>query len=1699
MQILFLQKELFNHLICFVLKKINFLCKIYVLLIVLMHSNKLCAEVNTFISNEDSNFNNNVEIRSKADEELPIVQNLEATVAFNKVTLNWRKLDEYEKYRTGFEDEIWPPANWSIKTSRSIDGELNNPGSNTWFDCDDMDFGDYGYKYIKEGDYSAAIKYFSRGFNWLISPELQINNGDELRFWLYYTNRSSEGGNHTNFRVMIKENNTWNQELFYSEESNSNHFNDEIIVDLQKYSGKNIQIAFVYEYTGGYSLAIDNVRLYATRYSRFTDNFGRINIYKQGEVVGSVNDATINTWEENGLETGKYTYEVSFVDTENKESDKSERVRISAFEKREVPFNDNFENENNNWIFNTNTYSFRRAQQSDFNTDEFTFPEKDGFFIGVNTKAERGNYLRDLLPIAPLDLSKYGRVILEFDYFSDVSNFSVMGRKTTESEWEKIEQLESSENWKHQSITLPIECLTNGYQLGLSYSTNGRDSNGIGIDNITINSVPGKKIEINYKDSIVDSDDKVDLGLVKPESSKDYSFTITNIGSENVNLNNVVINDDSFVIRNQPLKSLLSPKEKTTFTITYTSGVESENFDEADITINSDIPGEAINFSIKAKSGLPEWTYMLYLYEDGTGLDGNKDLNEWEQLGSIPGKVNYIALYDCNDDSKDGIYYISKDNPNYNRKLISKRISEEFNEGLDMNNAETLERFILWCKENYPAKHYGCNVWDHGTGIFRRSGSSIKSACGEMKLWDLANAVKEFKEVDGKGFDIFGFDVCLLGQVETVYALKDYVDIVIASEKTEPGDGWHYKTHFDILNDNPQVDKYKFAEHIVLKYDESYDFGIQGDRATTQTAVRTDYFKSDFIPALNTFADSIIPEIYHNNSLVTGARTRAWYSDGAEYKEHKDLGHFLNLLKNERSVSDNTKEDIDNLLQAYKKCIVATAENQRPNATGLKIWLPDNIYNSSDKEFYLDGSKYLKISETKWDEFLKQYSDPAWHGKPKPIIQTKGILSGREQMIVKFMDKTKCVPKIDNRKWVFTPNTVEILENKTDEDKDIRVRFLEAGEYSVSLEVSNNKGTSRVSKENLVNVRELIFTEPVNLTSTFENNQLELSWESNLPENRAKTVRYSEGFEQEWPPEGWSVKTSRTLNGDLSEIDAARSNSWQKINPASYNANGDKYIHEGNHSASINYTARGFNWLITNDIEVEIYDKLNFWLYYKDGLGGDGRVYHTRFRLMIHSDNRWEEIIYMYESENNEYDSAIEIDLAKYLGKTIKVAFVQEYTDGFQIAIDNVKIYRDAEEGSPDGFFQHYNIYRNGEKIDESENESFTQNIEEAGEYSYYITSVYNNLDGESVPSNTINIIKRPRVYSAPVNLTTELIDSEFRVRLNWEDGEGDKDNFQTYRIYRNNVLLTTTSDKTFTDNLEKQNAEYTYKVTSIYTEPNKETEASNEKQVSIVMKGAVPTNLTAVLDESNIEVTLNWENGDGANADLVSYKIYRNNELITTTTDRSYTDRPEKKNAEYQYKVSAVYAAPVNETASSEEQTVFVKMKGAVPTNLTAVLDESSLEVTLNWDSGNGANAELISYKVYRNNQVIITTTDRSFVDRPEKQSADYIYKVTAVYAEPVGETSSSNEQNIEVVCNINDFSLESVKVHPNPNNGKFFISSENLTGANWYIYSISGLLKDSGEIVSSKTKVHIDSSGIFILKIEINGRSTLTKVIIN
>jgi len=212
-----------------------------------------------------------------------------------------------------------------------------------------------------------------------------------------------------------------------------------------------------------------------------------------------------------------------------------------------------------------------------------------------------------------------------------------------------------------------------------------------------------------------------------------------------------------------------------------------------------------------------EWTVLVHIAADNNlELAGLSDLNELEAVGSSP-QVNIVVQIDRSADyvTLDGDwtetrrYYVQQDD---DPETITSPVVSSPGE-LDSGSADTIADFAIWGIQTYPANKYMLVLWDHGGGW--TSHSSDEDTGSDVTLPDTVAALERIVSETGIGqFEVVGFDMCLMGQLEVYQAIAPFARFGIGSQENEPGAGWFY-VFLDELVRNPAMDGGQLGQHVV--------------------------------------------------------------------------------------------------------------------------------------------------------------------------------------------------------------------------------------------------------------------------------------------------------------------------------------------------------------------------------------------------------------------------------------------------------------------------------------------------------------------------------------------------------------------------------------------------------------------------------------------------------------------------------------------------------------------------------------------------------------------------------------------------------------------------------------------------------------------------------------------------------------------
>ena len=215
--------------------------------------------------------------------------------------------------------------------------------------------------------------------------------------------------------------------------------------------------------------------------------------------------------------------------------------------------------------------------------------------------------------------------------------------------------------------------------------------------------------------------------------------------------------------------------------------------------------GDEVIYPVSKSKANEKKDYSVFVYMVGSDLEASygyatRDMQEMTDSGIDFSKTNLLVY-------AGGSRMWKSDIPSNQNNVLDMsleggdRVVASTEHTSDMGAPETLAAFLDYAVTYYPADHYALIFWDHGGGsVFGYGNDAIYS--GDSLLLKEMDAVLEespFGKSGSAHLDWVGFDACLMSTAENAAVWSKYTDYMVASEETEPGDGWCY-SFMDILN-----------------------------------------------------------------------------------------------------------------------------------------------------------------------------------------------------------------------------------------------------------------------------------------------------------------------------------------------------------------------------------------------------------------------------------------------------------------------------------------------------------------------------------------------------------------------------------------------------------------------------------------------------------------------------------------------------------------------------------------------------------------------------------------------------------------------------------------------------------------------------------------------------------------------------------
>ena len=377
-----------------------------------------------------------------------------------------------------------------------------------------------------------------------------------------------------------------------------------------------------------------------------------------------------------------------------------------------------------------------------------------------------------------------------------------------------------------------------------------------------------------------------------------------------------------------------------------------------------------------------KWTVLLYM-NGANDLEefGLLNLNQIEKFGS-DSNVTFVAQFkrirtnNTYDDKSDGDwtgarrYVVRRDDDTSH--IYSPVLSTRAN--IDMGNAATLQEFVQWGVQTFPAQHYAIILWNHGAGWRSRG---VKPVTRGFSYDDEKSTHIDTIEVPGaidmgtgRKWDLVSWDSSLMQMLEISYEIKDKANWIVGSEESPPGRGLPYDQWIDKLIANPDADGRFVGEAIC----DSMLAGYGSNSNITESLLDASKI-SALAGAVNNFGGALLNAKATYGEAIASARD---LSEQYDYRNNKDLLDFTRLIK--QTIPDSHLQDTATQVEnaAHEAIVKNVHANAHPNSQGIAIYLPTpNGYRRDDIDQVNGfGQRYTELlfaqEAPNWQSFLTQ-------------------------------------------------------------------------------------------------------------------------------------------------------------------------------------------------------------------------------------------------------------------------------------------------------------------------------------------------------------------------------------------------------------------------------------------------------------------------------------------------------------------------------------------------------------------------------------------------------------------------------------------------------------------------------------------------------------------------------------------------------
>ena len=278
----------------------------------------------------------------------------------------------------------------------------------------------------------------------------------------------------------------------------------------------------------------------------------------------------------------------------------------------------------------------------------------------------------------------------------------------------------------------------------------------------------------------------------------------------------------------------------------------------------------------------------------------------------------------------------------------------------DMGSADSLGKFLTWSHEKYRYDRIFLILIGHGeayTGmLFDQNHHN-----DPLTLPEMVRAL----QIGGYNVELIGFDTCLMSSLEVASRISGYARYMIASEESEPAEGWRYDAFISFMADHPDASATEYGSALCNSYMEN--------NAQGKTLSLLDLAEAGIVTAsLDRYSQGLLPVLNSDggylslNQAFNASQQFGLTGNGTLDPATMDL---TDVVLKTSEIDPLLDEPAETLIDAISRMVILSVHDDAvPNAGGVAILSPIQI-NTDFYHYYFNEASITPS----WDQFMNRY------------------------------------------------------------------------------------------------------------------------------------------------------------------------------------------------------------------------------------------------------------------------------------------------------------------------------------------------------------------------------------------------------------------------------------------------------------------------------------------------------------------------------------------------------------------------------------------------------------------------------------------------------------------------------------------------------------------------------------------------------